>query len=172
MLEVGVVLVVYLVMVAATAWQWMRKPPAVGYYVCGVLGLVNVGFIMTSQEFLPQDKVSLVRGSVYILVIVAQVGILFIVGPKLHRTFKAHLERARLGVETAPLSEELSPFFKAIVFTAAAGGSVMVIELILTRRLFFLQPGMLWQFYVMLTGFVVLLGIGWLKYYVEKKRRQ
>ena len=67
MLEVGVVLVVYLVMVAATAWQWMRKPPAVGYYVCGVLGLVNLGFIMTSREFLPHDKVSLVRASVYIL---------------------------------------------------------------------------------------------------------
>ena len=171
MFDVTLVLGVYLALVGLAVWVWVTSPAPEGYFACAALGFVNFGSILTSRQWFSDSDVSVLGLLVYLASLAFLGGLLFSVGGQVLRTFRVHIEKRRPGTEAGPAPVELSPVNKAIVLVAAGAGSVVVIGLIVSRRVAFLQPGKMWEFYVVLGGIAVGLGLLWVKYYTEKKTR-
>jgi hypothetical protein len=168
--EVGLVLGVYLTVVSVIVWQLLTQPAPVGYFMCGGLGLVNVGLIITSRDWLPHDRVSLLGAAIYMASLVLQGGALFLVGGQLHRALKTHLECIRLGPEAGPQPVELSTTTKTLVLLAAGAGAPVVMELILSRRVLFLRSGEMWIFYMVVGATLIISMVAWVGSIIERRR--
>ena len=170
MFEIGLLLGVHLLLVAWAFGTWATRPPAVGYFACGALGFWNVSLILTSTRAISETEVSLLGVLTYLAYVVIQGGVLITVGGQIYRALMAYVDRARLGPEAGPSPVELSPSVKTLVLFAAGAGAVAVAYLILSRRVTFVRPGKMWELYVMLGGIAILLGLGCLRYFLERKR--
>lgn len=150
MFDVWLVLGVNLILVSVIVWGVMTQPAAVGYFFCGGLAVANVALAYPSLNWLSGEKVPLLWVLAYIASMVGTIGAILVVSGKVYRAYKVHLDRIRLGPDARPPIIELDLATKGIVLGAAGIGTVVVIYLILSRQMFFLQPGEMWQFYLWL----------------------
>lgn len=153
-----IVLSVYCVFALGVAWHWLRRPPVVGYYVCSILGLTNLGLILISRNWLPSDSVSVWRTAAYLFALGLQ-GVVLVTVSSLHRRFTRHLGLIRQGGVSDADVRGLNPALKTLVLVGTGVGSVAVVSLILSGNLIFLQLGRISSFYLIVGATLVIVGL-------------
>lgn len=169
MFEVALILGLYLAVLAIVAWAWWARPAPEGYYLSGGLAIINMGLLVMSSASVSQEGVSLLGGVAYVMGLASQILLLATLGRRLHKIFASHLRGQDQQAGRMP-RVEIGRFSKVIILAFAGLGSILVVLMILSRRIVFLQPGETVNFYIMLGGIAILVALVWWSWFLAKKR--